>query len=309
MLREKRAFAAGMAQSISAGLPLQRVLVELLAQIPTLKKVASNVISRLAGGSSLAEALNHATPFLSDVDFALIQIGESTGRLDTTFFEIAKTAEQDLERRRVIDAALRHPTTHAWVGLFIYSCAVYAASNVASAAAGRFLFAGSIMFLLLVGCASLKRLLMPGGATLSAFSSNIIFRIPWFGSSISKFCWARASRFWANTERAGIPTQQALKFARDVSGSLKIANCFRDALEATNRGAFPSEGMHSNGSAPTSLIQIVRTGESTGRLPELLTSWASTTEDEALYSLAQGGKVLGASAQILTGIFVAASLV
>ena len=153
-------FSRQMFALIHAGVPLIRALqgVREHTHHPAMQETLGRVIEELQAGRDLAAALAAHPHLFGRLLPRLVRVGESTGRLDDAFQQMAHHLEMDRERERNLRTAIRYPMFvlfAAIVALFVVNY------FVVPAFAGLFARFGAELPLLtrvLVGLACAERL-------------------------------------------------------------------------------------------------------------------------------------------------------
>lgn len=109
--KEKSALCLQLADMLSVGVPLNDALTALsdAAHNAPLRDVLLNVIKAVRAGHGLTEALRENTSFFDPVVLALVQAGETSGDLSSTFLRVAAHLEAEDKIKRDLRHALRYP--------------------------------------------------------------------------------------------------------------------------------------------------------------------------------------------------------
>lgn len=109
--KDRVIFTRQLATLINAGLPLTQSLhtVQGQTQNKHLKKIAQDIISRVEGGSTLADAFARHPKEFNDLFIALVAAGEVSGTLDASLERVANQQEKDAEIMAKIKGAMMYP--------------------------------------------------------------------------------------------------------------------------------------------------------------------------------------------------------
>ena len=104
-------FSNNMGVMIKAGVPLMTALNELREDIESkfFKKVLGEMIEDIQGGDSLYVAMSNQPKVFPELYVNVIQIGESTGGLDTAFFDLARHYKRIDDLIRNVRKAMIYP--------------------------------------------------------------------------------------------------------------------------------------------------------------------------------------------------------
>lgn len=249
----------------------------------------------------------------------MVRVGEQTGRLDTVFGELQRNLEFEEGTRRQVKAALRYPTmviisiaiALVVLNLFVIPAfaKVFANFNAELPLITRALIASSDWMrawwpllaggLLALSVATRAFLKTARGAELWGRWS---LRIPLVGEILLKAALSRFSRTLGMSLRAGIPLDQALQAVAGVSDNRYFALQIAAMHERIAQGRSLTLAARGTSLFTPLVMQMITTGEETGRLDEMLEEAADYYEREVAYDV----KILGDYVEPLLLVFVSA---
>jgi type IV pilus assembly protein PilC len=94
------------------------------------------------------------------------------------------------------------------------------------------------------------------------------------------FSMAQLSRTLATLLQGGIPLVAALETARDASGNRVIGESIRSAITQVREGKALSESLERTGHFPDLALEMIRVGEQTGSLPDMLNHVADFYDED-----------------------------
>lgn len=287
-----------------AGIPLVRGLKGLSASVknPMLKDVLSSVVERLEAGSELSGALR-AHPAVFDTLFVnLVAVGESSGKLDAIFKQLAEYLERDLTTIKSIKTALRYPT---FVLIAIAIAIALVNIKVIPAFAGMFSQFGAelplptrILLAVSDGFVNYWYWIL---AAVSVLVSGAMYYIKtpegaiWWGEKklrlviigdiIERASLARYARSFSLMLDAGLPINQALELSARAIDNPYLSQKIRTMRMGVERGE-SLYSVHSSSTMFTPLVlQMVAIGDESGRVDSLLAEVASFYESEVDYDV------------------------
>jgi general secretion pathway protein F len=303
--RDLVAFTQQLATLLEAGLPIDRALAiqEGLTASPRLRAIAGDVLRSVRGGTSLGEALakHHPRPF-SRLYINMVRAGERGGVLEQTLRRLAEFLEEAQEFRDALVSALIYPTLLAAVG---GAAVVFLMTFVIPRFADIFRDLGSTIPLptqvLLAISAWLRRFWWAvAGAGLGVAlalriwvataagrlqADRILLRLPVLGPIALLTEVARFARITGTLLRSGVPMLAALAVVQDMMGNQVLARAVESLGEGVRRGAGLSKPMVDAGVFPALATHMVRVGEETGRLDEMLLKVGATFETDTRKNL------------------------
>jgi general secretion pathway protein F len=330
--RELVAFTQQLATLLEAGLPLDRALgiQEELTPDPRLRTIAGDVLRTVRAGSLLGEALakHHPRPF-SRLYINMVRAGERGGVLEPTLRRLAEFLEEAQEFRDTLVSALIYPSLLAGVGA---AAVVFLLTFVIPRFADIFRDLGSTIpwptQVLLSLSAWLSRYWWAlAGAGLGIAlavrirlstaagrlqADHLLLRLPVIGAVIVQTEVARFARITGTLLRSGVPMLAALDVVKEMMGNQVIARALESVSDGARRGAGLSKPMEETRIFPPLAIHMVRVGEETGRLEELLLKVGGTFESDArkvvkrLLALVEPGIILAMG--LVVGFIVVAML-
>lgn len=312
---------------IRAGMPIPQSL-ELLAGNVRSKALAGRIAAvrdQVKVGVPLSDA------FAKDGDFPAIYVtslvaGERSGALDSVLQRYVDYQKLALAIRKKLLVSLIYPVVLvvlvAVLVVFLVTYVVpefsqlYETMDAELPASTQMLVAmGSASrdhaVPLLVGLAAVAGavswLLRSGSAT--SFLERMTLRAPVVGKLWIRYKVAQLSRLLSTLLAGGIPLLRALETAGESMGS----GLFRGTLAAVRRrvreGQTLAASMVEAEIFPSLAIEMVRVGESTGALPQMLTSVAEFFDEEVQTKTAALLNLVEPSIMIVMGIFVAFVLI
>ena len=299
--RDVLAFTQQLATLIEAGMPLDRALAIQgeLASSARLRAIVADVLQRVRGGSSLADALamHHPRPF-SRLYVNMVRAGEKGGALEATLRRLVEFLEESGEFRDAIVSALIYPALLAGVGaaavIFLLAFVVprFAAifSDVESTLPLPTLILlrvsetiqhhGWLLGILALGLVAAMRLgLATAGGRLRV--DRVLLALPIVGEVIVKIEMARFSRILGTLLRGGVALVSALAVVTELLGNRVLARAVAGLGDGVRRGAGLAQPMADAAIFPRLAVHMVRVGEETGRLEDTLLKIAATYEADS----------------------------
>ena len=294
------AFTQQLATLFEAGLPLDRALsiLEELAHNARMKSVVADLLRGVRGGSSFSDALarHHPRPF-SRLYINMVRAGEKGGVLEITLRRLAEFLEA------------RAAFTEAVVSAMIYPVIITATSAAAIVFLLTFVVPRfAVIFNDLGQAVPLPTqilLTVSGGlraywwlGALVAIAAAIGWRA-WTGTSEGRLAWdrtllrlplvgtislklevSRFSRTLGTLLKSGVPVLGALAVVGEMMGNRVAARAVERLAESVKRGTGLAAPMGESPVFPALTVHMVRVGEETGRLEEMLLKVGDMLEAE-----------------------------
>lgn len=138
---------------------------------------------------------------------------------------------------------------------------------------------------------------------------KVKIRIPIFGDIWIKYQVAQFSRVLSTVLVGGIPLMQGLETAADSLGTPLLRKTLEKAGKMVREGQTLSGSLASTGIFPGLSVDMIEVGESTGALPQMLTSVAEFYEDDVNTRMTAVLSLIEPAIMIFMGVFVAFVLI
>jgi type IV pilus assembly protein PilC len=138
---------------------------------------------------------------------------------------------------------------------------------------------------------------------------RFLLKIPVAGEVWLKYQVAQFSRVLGTLLLGGIPLMQALDTASDSLGTEVLRKVLAEAVKLVREGQALSASLRKTKLFPNLSLDMIEVGESTGALPQMLTSVAEFYEEDVSNSVTAALSLIEPVIMIIMGIFVAFVLV
>ena len=284
---------------VSAGLPILECLNGLIEQTeqPRLKRVFAQTREKVLEGSSLSRAMGEHPTIFNTISVNLIRAGEAGGALDAVLMRLADFSEKRLKLKKKIEAAMAYPLLLLIVSTVIL---IFLMSFVMPKIIGVFegmsltlpwstralIWATHVMtqfwWLIVLGVVGMILTVMFWIKTESGARvwDRIRLSVPVLGRLHHKAIIARFARTLSILLKSGIPLVDALEIARLSMGNRIMQDTIKDAARLVGEGEAFSIPLKKTGRFPPLVVQLVRAGEQSGELEEMLAKAADIYDDE-----------------------------
>jgi type II secretory pathway component PulF len=254
---------------------------------PVLKKIVGGLLQSIRGGASIADSLQRSPKIFNVLYVNMVRAGEVSGRLEQILERLIFIGEAEEKLQMRVKSALRYPT-------LVLSALVIAFLVITNFIIPRFaeLFAKSGVVLplptrillwihdafsrygwltaiiaVVLGIFLVRFLKTPAGKLLK---DRIMLKVPVFGPLILKADMSRFARIMALLIQSGIPALHALEIAAGSADNGVIAGAIDKIRISVTEGTGMTQPMKDSGIFPPSVVRMVRVGEETGKIDELL---------------------------------------
>ena len=322
--RDLVAFTRQLSTLVDAGLPLERALAILadLAVSPRLRQIVQDVGQSVRSGSTLADALarHHPRPF-SRLYINTVRAGEKGGVLELALRRLAEHLEAMRELREAVTSALIYPALLTTVGIgaviFLLTfvlprfAVIFADLGQALPLPTRILLRVSevmVAYWWVIALGALAAGLAWQVASRSESGRLALDRrllgLPVLGNLLRKVEVGRLTRTLGTLLSAGVPLLGALAAAREVAGNRVVALGLETVEAGVKRGDGLARPLAESGEFPLLVVHMVRVGEETGRIEEMLGRVATVYEAEIRVAVRRFVAVLEPAIILALGVVV-----
>jgi len=297
--KELIVFTHQFATLIRAGVPLLECLDILGAEVenPAWQPVVSRVREEVERGVLLAQALGQFPGIFHEFYRNMVEVGETTGRLDESLLQLAVYLDKQAQLRAKVISALAYPALLVTVALTVL---VFLLVWVVPLFSGLFqefgeslpwltqviidLAAGlreyALVFVGLLGSLVVGSRLMLTNVKSRQVIDGILLRLPLLGAIFRKSAIVRFARTLGFLVRRGVPLLTGLSVAATVTGNAVIEQSIKGLVADVEDGKPLSETLRASGVFPPMVTQMIKVGESTGSLDTMLEKIADLFEQE-----------------------------
>ena len=298
--RQLLALTQQLATLFEAGLPLDRALtvLEELAPTPRLKTIVTDLLHGVRGGSSLSDALmrHHPRPF-SRLYVNMVRAGEKGGVLEVSLRRLAEFLEARAAFRDAVVSALAYPLVITTVGaaaiVFLLTFVIPRFASIFSDLGQTIplptqillsvsLYARAYWWVvppLVLGLVLIWRVWTSTTEGRLAWDRWVL-RVPIVGQLATKIETARFTRTLGTMLKSGVPVLGAMTVVGDMMSNTAVAGAVSRIAQDVKRGGTIAASMREHASFPPLAVHMVRVGEETGRLEDMLLKVADTFEED-----------------------------
>lgn len=316
-------FCAQFASILKAGVPLVQAINIMNEQTEhkQLKKILQNVTDDLQSGKGLSEALSEHEKALPAIMIKLIEAGEMSGTLDESLERLALQFEKDYKLARKIKGAMMYP---AIVGVVALLVVIFLLVFVLPTFKGMFAgmnaeLPGITKFMLSVSDAVTKGWIYILGGVILVYAGfrfyktspqgrlqldGMKIKLPVIKKSMKRILTARFARTLATLTASGVSLTQALRIGSKVVANKVAENKLLDIEEQVKRGRSLYMTISNEPIFPNMLMHMVKIGEESGTLDQMLEKAADYFEEEAEDSITKLTSLLQPVMLIIVAVIV-----
>jgi type II secretory pathway component PulF len=273
-----------------------------LTENEKLQETVKDVLKKIEGGSSLAEALGNHPKVFSKLYVNMVKAGESGGFLETILSRLAQYLQSTKEIRDTLVSVMIYPlilTIVSGISIIILMTFVIPRFGRIFSDMGQAIPLPTQILLSISGWVRGYWWVGMVIVLLSYFGFKIYiqreerkfnwdgFKLRWafIGDLIKKVEVARFSRTLGTLLQSGVSILHALNLAKEISQNRVISRSIAYVHDRLREGKAISKSLAETEIFPPLAIQMIGVGEETGRLDEMLVKVAETYEENLRSSL------------------------
>lgn len=283
---------------INAGVPILECLEILYKQEqnPMLKRVIKNIAGQVEEGKTLFEAMSAQDGF-DKLYCALVKAGEAAGILDTILVKLAEFLEKAEKLKKQVKSALTYPVIVVFVGIIvIFGLMVFVVPQfvgilqetgqqvpwVTQTVIDISDFFRNYTLLLIAGIVAASMVFLNFIKTKEGKKSwdRFTMKAPLFGMLVIKGNLSAFTRTLATMLAAGVPIIDSLEICIDTLDNTQIALDLGKVRKAVMEGKSITDPLSRIEYFPPLVTQMIKVGESTGNLDNMLIRVADVFEEE-----------------------------
>lgn len=297
--KDKVVFLRQLATLLGAGLPLSQSLRTISEQTQNkkMRDAVEDIVSYVESGHTLSESFARYPDIFDKIVIALIKAGEASGTLDDALKRVATQKEKDAAMMSKIRGAMIYPAivlfVIAGVMAFMLVMVVPQVEKLYTdmGKALPFLTAGmiavanfvinywyAVILVLAIAGYFLSQYLKTesGIRTKDTFKLNV----PLFSGMFRRLYMARFSRTGQTLLSTGVPMLDMLKINAEGVNNVVVADSINRASEKVKGGKALSASLNSEEYITKMVPQMIKIGEQSGKIDEMMGKTAQVYEDE-----------------------------
>lgn len=322
-------FTGELATLLESGLPLDKsllVLIDLTEDNERVAKLIGRVLEKVKGGSTLADALEKQSGIFSKFYLNMIRAGEAGGSLGEVLTRLSEYLERSRELKETVSTALIYPAIlliMSLASLFVMLTFVVPQFSEMFESAGKAL---PVSTQIVVGLAEwlqsywwvlfLSAFFITGYMNLQLADpvkkkiwDGRFLKLPLAGTIILNKETANISRTLGTLLGNGVSILSALVIVRETVDNLVLAAAIQDTEDQLKQGKNMSDALFEKGVFPKMAMQMIKMGEETGRLEEMLLRVATIYDKQLRVSIARMLALLEPALIITLGLMIAGIIV
>ena len=288
-----------LAVMVDTGINLSTALNGILQeeQNPTLKTMLLDLKSSVESGEDLSTALSRYPKHFDKTYVSLVKASEATGSLGTMLDRIALYQRKEVETRSKVRGAMAYPVVMMVIAfavtIFLLTyilpkfAPLFSSKGVQLPTATLFMMAASdslinYWWLWLAGFIALIVGFLYGRRTPQGreIIDWIKINAPIIGTMNRKVAISRSVRTLGTMLQSGVSVLDALQLSSEVAGNVYYERLWKQVLEDVTTGKQICDSLRGNSLFPPTVVQMISSGEETGKLDQVLERVSSYFDQE-----------------------------
>jgi type IV pilus assembly protein PilC len=264
-----------------------------------LAPVTGRLVDQVRAGNGLSEALIAEGNTFPTLLIDMVSVGEQTGNLPEVLTSLAGHFDHQVQMRRTFLSAIAWPIMQALAAILIVAILLVVLGFVAQVTGSQALdvsgvgltgMTGAIVWLTgwvmlvvggFIGWQMIDRLGQRG------VFDQFLLTVPVIGGCLRSFALSRFSWAFSLTQNSGMAIGPSLDASLKATGNGAFAAVAPQVKAAVMAGEELSDALQTSGHFPADYLEMVRVGETSGTVPEVLERMAPQLDDDARRSLSR----------------------
>ena len=295
---------------LKAGVGMVQSLNTLAGQSrnPKMSSVLREVSRMVESGKPMSTTFQRYPEVFSAVIISVIRAGEEGGFMDDALATVADYIDQEIELRNLYRKATFWPKLELGASIVIIIGANAIISSIKPDAQKlssplTTLATWFILIPLIVGGFLFFRVGLANPRIRHNWDAFISY-IPFLGTTLRQIAMARFGRAFGALYKAGVPMQRAFLLAADSCGNEYLRAKMYPAYQSLQAGGGVTETLESTHAFSPIVMDMIRTGETTGNMDMMLTRSSDFYIEEAKIRQNQLGLVVGITLTLFVAIYI-----
>jgi type IV pilus assembly protein PilC len=320
-------FSQELAALLKAGLPLFQSLDVMLErqQDPLLRQSLASVREKVKSGTALSDAFRQEGELYPPIFAASLVAGERSGNMDQVLRRFAAHLRLNLSLKKKAISASVYPIVLLTMMVVLVSILVvwvipqfrsfYEGLGAELPFATRLLLgfatavrANILWIALAVGAAVIALMYWLRREGTGVVLDGALLRVPYFGALMRMYATSQLARTLATLLAGGLPLLNALEVAAASIGNRAMARAVGTATGRIREGASLTTALESTGMLEPLPLEMVKVGEQTGALGDMLNAIAEFYDEDLDNRMAAVLSLVEPVLLVLMAVIVAAML-
>ena len=305
-------FFRQLASMLGAGIGSAQALTTLAGQArsPRLKQVLEETKRMVVEGQPISAGLQGHPDVFTPLMLSMVRAGEEGGFLSDQCIRMSEYIEREIELRNMIRRETAYPKIAVVLSIIVVFVTNWIIKSLGKpdavmlvsplTEASTWFILGPIIIALFVYFKIIKR-----QPRAQYGWDKFAVHVPYIGSLVHGFCMAKFGRSFGALYGSGVPLPKALKLSADACGNEYVRAQIYPAAADLEAGQDITDAFARTGAFSPIVLDMTRTGETTGNVDEMLNKMAEFYEGEGTVRARQVAIAVSVFCFLLVGLYVA----
>jgi len=303
--KTKAVFYRQMGVMLKSGLSLLKALDNLVSgrQEKSLRDITSILRKGVVSGKSFAGQMELCSGVFTRLETSVIRGGERSGNLTEVFTQLAVHFEFLQNIKSKLISGMVYP-------VFLLHAAIIIPAVPALILGGAVQFFKAVLppFILIYGCAAavivFRKTVSHSSPAAQAWDTFVI-RVPVFGKLIITISMVRFLQAFTSLYVAGIGIIESVQIATQAMGNSMMEKEMLKSLPLLREGKLLSESLTNNSYIPPVVLDMLKSGEVSGKMDETLSRVSGYLQDEVETTIQRVITILPVIIYLLVAMYIA----
>ncbi|MCH7904505.1 MAG: type II secretion system F family protein [Armatimonadetes bacterium] len=304
-------FFRQMSSMLSAGIAPSQMLATLSGQTQNdkLRSVLLETKTAVDAGQQISSVFEIHPEVFSPLMISMVHAGEEGGFLAEQCGRLSEYIQREIELRNMIRRETLYPKIVVVSSIFIILAANWIISAVGQTGAQKLwspltqLSTWIIIAPILVGLYIYFQVIKKNDRAKRQWDSAVL-KVPYIGNISHGFAMAKFGRSFAALYGSGVPMPKALQLSADACGNEHLRAQIHPAARDLESGTGLTDSLAMTGAFSPIVLDMTRTGETTGNVDDMLNKMAEFYEEEGAMKARQAAVVIGVLAFIIVAVYI-----
>lgn len=272
---------------------------------PKLASIIRETKDHVIAGRPMSAGFQRYPEVFNPLMMSMIRVGEEGGFIAEQCKMLSEYIRRDIELRNMIkrETAMPKLTVITSIGIILSTNLIIQAI----APGGIQLPVPWLIWIftafVVVGGYFFTKLALPQPHVRKSFD-ELVLALPGLGGMVHGFAMAKFGRAFGALYKGGVALPRAVELAADACGNEAVRAKVYPAAQGLKEGAGVTETLAQTGAFSPLVLDMTRTGETTGNMDDMLLKVAEFYEEEGALKAQMAAKIIGVVCLILVAIYV-----
>lgn len=321
--RDIMLFCKQMGVMMGAGVPINTALelFQQQADNKTLKATTQQVKAEIQKGESLSKAMKKYPKVFPALLLRMMEAGELSGRMDDVLSQMAEHYEREVATTRQVKKAMTYPILLIFISIIAVIIVMVAVVPIFAdmyAEAGMKLppITQLVMWIsnsyfkywyihgLIVGAIAFGIYILTNTPDGRRFLDTFLLKAPGIRKPMQMIVTARFTRTFATLTSSGVPLVEAVRSSAGTTNNIIVQEAVEGLTDNIRKGSSLGSQFSKIEYFPTMMTSMIRIGEESGSLDEMLGKTADFYDDELTAAVDQIVGMIEPLSIIVMGVLV-----